>query len=136
VTDETPPEHRLTIRLDIRNLPADDPPAQYAERLTSQLARALGEAGRPVSHAASWVGPTYTSVRADCPNCDEYLKIHRPHLDTENGALAHARCPDESCGWTGDAEYRLIDVVEHDGSDQPRSLVAEGRLTPNTQEYR
>jgi hypothetical protein len=133
---DPPTEHRLTIRLDIANLPADESPAQYAGRLTSQLARALGETGRPVSQAASWVGPTYTSVPADCPNCDEQLAIDRPHLDTENGAVAHARCPDEACSWTGDAEYRLIDLTEYDDADQPTSLVAEGRLTPNTQGYR
>lgn len=130
--DELPNHHRLTIRLDFETLPEGVTPGRYADQLTSELREALNDAGRGVQSTEAWVGPLYASVPADCPDCDSRLEIDRPHLDSENGAIAHARCPDEDCGWNGDAQYRLIDLLEDDAS----SLVAEGRLYPTTTEHR
>jgi hypothetical protein len=60
---------------------------------------------------------------ADCSECEERLEIDRPHLDDQNGALAHARCPDYYCGWSGDAEYCLIDLAEYNDEGRAHCLV-------------
>ncbi|MFC5367183.1 hypothetical protein [Salinirubrum litoreum] len=136
MTEKTPPnQHRLTIQLDIADLPAGETPEQYVDGLTSELREALQDAGRTVPRASGWVGPFYASLPADCPDCGTLLEIDRPHLDEQNGALAHATCPDDDCGWSGDAEYCLIDLSEFDDKGRAHSLVRAGRLTPTFEEY-
>jgi hypothetical protein len=79
-----------------------------------------------------------TNIHTNCPDCEERLKILRPELDKENGATASARC---SCGWNGQAVYRLIDLlksVDYETSSwlpNSRSCVAENELNVDYYPY-
>ena len=126
---------RVTIQLDIGDLPDETNPDRYVERLGDELRLALEDAGRTVPRVETWTGPIHATLPADCPDCEERLEIDRPHLDEQNGALAHARCPDDDCGWSGDAEYCLIDLAEYDDEDRTHSLVRAGRVTLTFKEY-
>lgn len=78
-------------------------------------------------------GYRYASIPAVCPQCGARLGFSTPLPDTANGALAAAVCQG-SCGWTGSAVYRLIDLVA--GTERPiRSAVAAGDLEPSYRSY-
>jgi hypothetical protein len=126
---------RATIQLDIGDLPDETNPDRYVERLGDELRLALEDAGRTVPRVDTWTGPIHASLHTDCPDCEEHLEIDRPHLDEQNGALANARCTDDDCGWSGDAEYCLVDLAEYDDEDRAHSLVRAGRVTPSYEEY-
>jgi hypothetical protein len=126
---------RVTIQLDIGDLPEETNPDRYVERLGDELRLALEDAGRTVPRVATWTGPIHATLLADCPDCEERLEIDRPHLDEQNGAVGHARCPEQECGWSGDAEYCLIDLAESDTEGRAHSLVRAGRLVPTYEEY-
>ena len=78
-------------------------------------------------------GHHYTQIPARCPDCHAQLSIEEIATDGANGASAPVRCQD-SCGWRGIGEYRLIDILDSANSDE-RSLVASGRVTPRYYPY-
>jgi hypothetical protein len=57
-----------------------------------------------------------------CPECDDRLKLSQLTPDNNNGAAASAHC---SCGWTGRALYRLIDLQEPDTDDGVQQTLTE-----------
>lgn len=78
-------------------------------------------------------GYRYASIPPVCPDCSSDLGFSRPLLDSSNGAVADATCHD-SCGWEGNAVYRLIDLAGSDGGPE-QSIVAEGSLQPAYRPY-
>lgn len=51
-----------------------------------------------------------TSIHVSCPKCNSPLQLRNFDLGPENGADAQAKC---ECGWSGIAQYRLIDLQEN-----------------------
>lgn len=79
-------------------------------------------------------GHQYTGIDDRCPACETKLELTRVQPDTENGAHAPARCPDDDCEWVGTAVYRLIDLESETGESH-ESAVSSGDITPNYRSY-
>jgi hypothetical protein len=79
------------------------------EDLETAVKAVLAEHGLTADWLKTVSGHIYTSIENDCPKCGDWLKLIEPTLNHSNGAFATASC---TCGWQGDAIYRLIDLHE------------------------
>jgi hypothetical protein len=77
--------------------------------LTAAVENVLDDHGLTADRVKPIPGHTYASIRPDCPQCGDPLRLIEPTLGPNNGVLATASC---ECGWRGDANYRLIDLEE------------------------
>jgi hypothetical protein len=79
-----------------------------------------------------------TNDHVHCPDCQNPLELREVQLGPENGADALASC---SCGWSGRAVYRLIDLEEEtedgseDGFTEMRSCVAHREMRVSYSPY-
>lgn len=116
----------LPLRYDRRVEVLEAITGEFDELLTQEF-------GTSPDRVMGRTGHRYATIPAVCPNCGTGLGFSTPLLDTANGALAVATCRG-SCGWTGSAVYRLIDLI----GDQEKpvgSVVAGGDLQPAYQPY-
>jgi len=99
------------------DLPDD---GKLKEELMQDLAKTFAEYGVSPDHIKLFDGDMYaqTNVHTQCPECRERLKFGSFELGPENGARAGAVC---SCGWSGDAIYRLIDLHEDDVDEETKN---------------
>jgi hypothetical protein len=124
-------ENPLTIMVRDCNLPDDESEkSQILEDVREALSDVLTEYDvEEEDELVMHDGDIYaqTNVHLHCPDCRDPLKLREFRLGPENGADAVASC---SCGWSGRAVYRLIDLEEEteDGSEdeiaEKRSCVA------------
>jgi hypothetical protein len=99
------------------NLPDDDHQRDaLLEELETAVKTVLANSELSADRIKTVSGHTYTSIGSDCPQCGDQLKLIEPTLDDRNGAFATASC---TCGWRGDAIYRLIDLHEAQSESQP-----------------
>jgi hypothetical protein len=126
-------ENPLTIMIRDCNLTDDESKkSQILEDMREALSEILTEydvAEEDEDSLVMYDGNIYaqTNVHVHCPDCQNPLKLRELRLGPENGADAVASC---SCGWSGRAVYRLIDLeeetedVSEDGITERRSCVA------------
>jgi hypothetical protein len=99
------------------DLPDDDDQRKaLLDELETAVEAVLAEYELTADRLKTISGHTYTSIESDCPQCGDRLKLIEPTLDHRNGAFATASC---TCGWRGDAIYRLIDFNENQSGSQP-----------------
>lgn len=67
------------------------------------------------SRTEIFTGHLYSQIKARCPTCSGPLILRSPAFMT-NAVYATANC--EYCSWTGEATYRLIDLMEFDENTQ------------------
>ena len=116
--------NHVSLLIDQLDIPDDEQQrTALLDDLETAVEEVLDDHGRDADSLRTFGGHTYTSIDADCPQCGNQLKLIEPTLDTSNGAFATASC---SCGWHGDAIYRLIDLHE----TQSRTASDEG--TPDS----
>jgi hypothetical protein len=82
------------------------------EALLEDLAATLEEHGINPTRLQICDGDVYaqTNIHVKCPECRERLTLRGVRAGPENGVSADAQC---TCGWTGRAVYRLIDLQEN-----------------------
>jgi hypothetical protein len=82
------------------------------EALLDDLAATLNQHGVNPERLKICDGNIYaqTNIHVQCPECRERLKLRSVSAGPENDVSADARC---TCGWTGRAVYRLIDLQEN-----------------------
>jgi hypothetical protein len=85
--------------------------SQILEDMREALSDILTEYDVEEDSLVTYDGHIYaqTNIHVHCPDCRERLKLRGLRLGPENGADAMASC---SCGWSGRAVYRLIDLEE------------------------
>jgi len=53
---------------------------------------------------------TNSTIEQICPVCASPLELQDIHLGADGDAYAWARCSADTCGWTGDAIFALVDL--------------------------
>lgn len=113
----------LTLMVEDCELPSDE---QERERvlneLESVLANTLPDYDESEETLRIFDGDFYaqTNMHVNCPDCRERLTLEEFRLGPENGAAALAYC---SCGWSGRAVYRLIDLHKDVDNDDDRDPI-------------
>ena len=57
--------------------------------------------------------PTFTEIEPKCPTCSKELGFLHGEIVASGKSGAHipAYCPDEECGWKGEAQYRMTNLI-------------------------
>lgn len=57
--------------------------------------------------------PTFTGVEPTCPTCGTALELLDGEIVISGETDAHvpAYCTDEGCGWDGEAQYEMVDLI-------------------------
>lgn len=92
---------------------------EQKDQLIEDLQAVFDEYGLSESRLRLYDGPVYGQINMHmhCPDCGDSLQFRRPEPTGGNAAATPAKC---SCGWSGDAIYRVIDLMENQDEHQTR----------------
>lgn len=119
----------LPIRYDRRATTLDSITSRFEDLLVADF-------DAEPDHLRGRAGYRYAAIPRVCPDCGARLEMSNPVGDATNGAVAATTCQ-QSCGWSGRAVFRLIDLVGNGTCDSPAvgSVVASETLQPAYQPY-
>lgn len=138
---ETVSSNRLTITIDAPNLADEAETDALYEKLQQAVHQTLTE--EVIAESASirvTEGYEYASLPAECPDCGELPHITGLTLSPEKLSVANAKIECRSCGFSGGAKFRLVDLSTNKynferGAEEYRSLIADGDIVPEYRSY-
>lgn len=138
---ETVSNNRLTITIDDLNLADETETDALCEKLQQAVYRTLTEEATAESLSIRVTeGYEYASLPAECPDCGELPHITGLTLSREELNVANAKFECRSCGFSGGAKFRLMDLDTNKynferGAEEYRSLIVDGDITPEYHSY-
>lgn len=142
VDSDSAVDDRITITTDELNLPDDETKREAVhEKLRQAVHRAIEQETTNESASVSVTdGYEYASLPAECPDCGELPRILGLTVNPEDLNVANAKIECRSCGFSGGAKFRLVDLNTNKYNpekmaEEYRSLVTDGDIAPDYYPY-
>lgn len=125
-----PHAQRITLTITGTELPSEEDDLQSLLEHLEEAARTVltDVVGKANADIDSCLSHWYATVKPTCPDCGRLLDLQDIYLGDGTTAYSLAVCPD-SCGWSGDAVFRVIDLDRRVGEEDYESAVLVGRAT-------